>query len=91
MSVLRKATLLVASNRVLDKYFALQVLLDHGDESLRPSQLGILMSHHFILMPTMINMLNVPPQAAMDDLLLVLAKSSELSNIKLRRGEKKVS
>lgn len=48
------------------------------------------MSHHFILLPTMMLILNVPRQAAMDDLLLVLAKSSELSNIKLRRAEKKV-
>jgi hypothetical protein len=67
----------------------LQIFID-DDQSLRPSELGILMSHHFILLPTMISMLNVPQQAAMDDLLQVLSKSSELSHIKLRRGEKKV-
>lgn len=39
---------------------------------------------------TMIELMSVPSQACLPDLLMMIAKSQEFDSIKLRRGEKKV-
>ena len=47
------------------------------------------MAHHYIRLKTMVAIMQVPQHASIPDLLMVIAKSTECSHIKLRRGEKK--
>jgi hypothetical protein len=68
----------------------MQVTTDTEQFILRATEIGQVMAHQCVRLPTMVLLLGVPKQAAMDDLLVALAKCSEFSHIKLRRGEKKV-
>lgn len=59
-------------------------------DGLTATEPGRLMAHFYIRLKTMIAIIQVPGHASISDLLMVIAKSSECSHIKLRRGEKKV-
>ena len=69
---------------------ALQVILDEDGFGLQPEMAGLLMAQHYIRFQTMIGMLQIGQGASMADLLWVIADSEELSEIVLRRSEKKV-
>ena len=69
---------------------ALQVTLDEDGFGLQPEIAGLLMAQHYIRFHTMIGMLQIGQGASMADLLWVIANSEELSEIVLRRSEKKV-
>ena len=68
----------------------LQVTLDEDGFGLQPEMAGLLMAQHYIRFQTMIGMLQIGQGASMADLLWVIANSEELSEIVLRRSEKKV-
>lgn len=56
-------------------------------EALKP---GAIMAEHYVRLPTMVELAACRAGGGMADLLWVIARSSELSGIKLRRSEKKV-
>ncbi|KAL4421686.1 hypothetical protein ABPG77_010630 [Micractinium sp. CCAP 211/92] len=66
------------------------VRLQEDGFGLEPLQPGQVMSERYIRMKTMVSLCNAPKGAAIPDLIAILAGSAELSNIKLRRSEKKV-
>ena len=61
---------------------------DNG--TMQAAQPGVIMSESYIKLHTMMELFKVRQTATMEDLLWVIAKSSELSSIMIRRSEKKV-
>ena len=47
------------------------------------------MAHHYIRLKTMAAIVELPSHASMPDLILLIARSTECSGIKIKRGEKK--
>ncbi|KAK9810502.1 hypothetical protein WJX72_011853 [[Myrmecia] bisecta] len=80
--------LIMATVEVLAKYGLVQT--DECGFVLDSQVPGRLMAHHYIRLPTMINIVNVPDHASMPDLLDLIARSDEFSGIKLRRDQKKI-
>ncbi|KAL4457640.1 hypothetical protein ABPG75_012505 [Micractinium tetrahymenae] len=66
------------------------VRLQEDGFGLEPLQPGQVMAERYVRMKTMVSLCQAPQGAAMPDLISILAGSAELSNIKLRRSEKKV-
>ena len=66
------------------------VRTDEEGYSLEPLQPGVIMAEHYVKLPTMIALCACPIGGGIPQLLHVIARSSELSSIKLRRNEKKV-
>lgn len=64
---------------------------DEDGFTLRPTEAGRLMAHHCVCLQTMALVLACPPHSDMRELLRVVAKAEELSSIRLRKTEKKVS
>lgn len=60
------------------------------DGTMQAAQPGVIMSESYIKLHTMMELFKVRHTASMEDLLWVIAKSSELSSIMIRRSEKKV-
>ncbi len=71
-------------NLVVLSYCA-QLELGAADKSLRPLEPGRLMAQHYISFVTMRAMVATPPHANLPALLMQLANSAELSEIRLRR------
>ena len=58
---------------------------DPGHGRLKPTRLGELMSQHCIRFKTMAHLVRLPHHASMPDLLMAVASSEELSNIRYVR------
>ena len=67
----------------------MQVETDEYGFALEPLVPGQLMAHHYIHFKTMKDICTISGQAGLPDLLMAVARSEELSGIKLRRSEKK--
>ena len=66
-----------------------QVETDEYGFALEPLLPGQLMAHHYINFKTMKDICMISGHAGLPDLLMAIARSQELSGIKLRRSEKK--
>jgi ATP-dependent DNA helicase HFM1/MER3 len=66
------------------------VRTDDEGYSLEALQPGAIMAEHYVKLSTMIELCKCPIGGGVPQLLWVIARSSELSSIKLRRNEKKV-
>lgn len=66
------------------------VCTDEEGYSLEPLQPGVIMAEQYVKLPTMIALSGCPVGGGVPQLLQVIAGSSELSSIKLRRNEKKI-
>ena len=67
----------------------IQVETDEYGFALEPLVPGQLMAHHYINFKTMKDICMISGRAGLPDLLMAIARSEELSGIKLRRSEKK--
>ncbi|KAG7669274.1 putative DExH-box ATP-dependent RNA helicase DExH17 [Nannochloris sp. 'desiccata'] len=66
------------------------VRTDDEGYSLEPLEPGVIMAEHYVKLSTMVELCNCPVGGGVPQLLWVIARSNELSSIKLRRNEKKV-
>jgi ATP-dependent DNA helicase HFM1/MER3 len=66
------------------------VRTDDEGYSLEPLEPGVIMAEHYVKLATMVDLCQCPVGGGVPQLLWVIARSSELSSIKLRRNEKKV-
>lgn len=74
----------------LDKLVRSGMVKRSDDGTMQAAQPGVIMSESYIKLHTMMELFKVRQAASMEDLLWVIAKSSELSSIMVRRSEKKV-
>ncbi|KAK9806413.1 hypothetical protein WJX73_003409 [Symbiochloris irregularis] len=65
------------------------VEMDDQAFSFTSTEPGRLMAHHYIRLKTMIAITALDSHASMPDLLMLIARSTECSSIKIKRGEKK--
>jgi replicative superfamily II helicase len=65
------------------------VRTDEDGFSLEPLQPGVIMAENYVRLPTMALVAGCPPGGGAAELLWVVARSAELSGIKLRSNEKK--
>ena len=83
-----KEELQLKTIRELAKHGMLKI--DDEGYSIEPLQPGVIMAEQYVKLPTMIDLCKCPVGGGVPQLLWVIARSSELSSIKLRRNEKKV-